>query len=136
MNIQRFSLSILGAFIFIFVFEFTWHGFLMKGLYDATITVWRPQEESNMLYIFASQFLFAVVFAYIYTLIGKQIACKRGIAFGFFAGLLLAMPQLGTYCYLPIPLTISLLWMLAAFLKCLGAGIVIAAIYNASPQPG
>ena len=130
MNVQRFALSVVGAFVFVFVFEFLWHAVLMKGMYDATSSIWRPEEEVKMVYIFASQFLFAVVFSYIYTLIGKHIACKRGIAFGFFAGLLMAMPQLGTYCYLPIPLTISLLWMLAEFLKCLGAGMVIAAFYR------
>ena len=132
MNVQRFAMTVVGAFVFIFAFEFLWHGFLMKGMYDATSSIWRPEEEAKMHYIFASQFLFAVVLSYIYTMIGKHIACKRGIAFGFFAGLLLAMPQLGTYCYLPIPLTISLMWMLAEFLKCLGAGMTIAAIYKVS----
>lgn len=130
MNIQRYALAALGAFIFVFVFEFLWHGLLMRGMYDATITVWRPQEESNMAYIFAAQILFATILTFIYTRIGKLLECKRGIAFGFFAGLLLAAPQLGTYCYLPIPITITLMWMLAEFLKCLGAGVTIAAIYR------
>ncbi len=133
MNVQRFVFAVIGAFIFVFAFEFLWHGFLMMGMYEATSSVWRPEEEAKMGYIFASQLLFAVVFAYIYTLIGKHIACKRVIAFGFFAGLLLAVPELGTYCYLPIPLTISLMWMLAGFLKCLGAGMTIAAIYKEKP---
>jgi hypothetical protein len=65
------------------VFEMLWHGFLMRGMYDATISVWRPEEESDMKFIFASQFLFAAVLAYIYTFIGKHISCKRGVVFGF-----------------------------------------------------
>ena len=130
MNLQRYVLATLGAFLFVFVFEFLWHGWLMRGMYDATITVWRPQNESNMAYVFAAQILFAAILAYIYTRVGKHLACRRGIAFGFFAGLLLAAPQLGTYCYLPIPLTITLMWMVAEFLKCLGAGITIAMIYR------
>lgn len=130
MNTKRFVLATMGSFVFVLIFEMLWHGFLMKGMYDATISVWRPEADTDMKYMFASQFLFAVVLAYIYTFIGKHIACKHGVAFGFFAGLLLAMPDLGTYCYLPIPLTISLMWMLASVLKCLGAGIIIAAIYK------
>ena len=130
MNVKRFALATIGAFLFVFVFEFLWHGILMKGMYDATSSVWRPEEESNMLFIFAAQFLFALVLAFIYTKIGKHISCKRGIAFGFFAGLLMAMPELGTYCYLPIPLTITLMWMLSTLIKGLGAGMTIAAIYR------
>ena len=130
MNTKRFALATIGAFFFVMIFEMLWHGFLMKGMYDATSSVWRPEDAHYMQYMFASQFLFAGVLAYIYTIIGKHISCKHGVAFGFFAGLLLAMPQLGTYCYLPIPLTISLMWMLASVLKGLGAGVVIAAIYK------
>lgn len=130
MNTKKFVLAVIAAFVFVFIFEFLWHGFLMRGMYEATIEVWRPEDPAYMKYIFASQLLFVAVLTYIYTLIGKHLACKRGIAFGFFAGLLLAMPALGTYCYLPIPLTISLMWMLAALLKGLGSGVVIALIYK------
>jgi hypothetical protein len=102
----------------------------MKDMYEATLSVWRPEDPSKMVYIFAGQLLFVAALAFIYTVIGKHIPCNRGIAFGFFAGLLLAMPTLGTYCYLPIPLTITLMWMLACLLKGLGSGVVIAAIYK------
>lgn len=130
MDTKRYAIAVLATFIFVFIFEFLWHGFLMRGMYDATISVWRPEDESDMRFIFASQFLFALVLAYIYTVIGKHITCKYGVAFGFFAGLLMTMPELGTYCYLPIPLSITLMWMLATLLKGLGSGVIIAAIYK------
>lgn len=131
MNTKRLIFAIIGAFIFVVAFEMLWHGFLMKGLYEATASVWRPEEEHEMIYMFASQFLFAAVVAFIYTKIGRHIPCKRGIAFGFFVGLILAMPELGSYCYLPIPMSIALLWMLAGLLKGLGTGMAVAAIYKA-----
>ena len=130
MNTQRFVLTVVASFIFISVFEFIWHGFLMRGLYEETISVWRPEGEGNMAFIFGAHFLLALVLSFIYTKIGKHISCKRGIAYGFFAGLLLAAPQLGTYCYMPIPLTITLLWMLDSIVVCTGTGMVIAAIYK------
>ncbi len=130
MNIKRFIFAAIGGFVAVFAFEMLWHGFLMKGMYDATISVWRPEAESNMTFMFASQFLFAAAMAFAYTKIGKHIPCKRGIAFGLFVGLILAAPQLGTYCYLPIPLTISLMWMFAALIKSVVGGMAIAAIYT------
>jgi hypothetical protein len=128
MNMKKFILATIG--VFVFIFEMLWHGFLMKDMYEATMSIWRPEEESDMRFIFASQFLFSIMLVYIYTIIGKHITCKRGMVFGLFAGLLMAMPELGTYCYLPIPLSISLMWMLATLLKGLGSGIVVAAIYK------
>jgi len=119
-----------GAFLFVFLFEMLWHGYFMKGLYNQTISVLRPENESNMASMIGSQFLFAMCMALMYTVVGKHLKCRVGIQYGILTGLILAMPQLRTYCYLPIPLVISLLWMLAALLKCLGAGMVIAKIYN------
>jgi hypothetical protein len=130
LNIKRFILATIAAFVFIFIFEWLWHGMLMKGMYEATKDVWRPEDASLMIYVFASLFLFAAVLTYIYTVVGKHLPCKRGIAFGFFAGLLLAMPNLGAYAHMPIPLTIPLMWMLSMVIECLGAGMVIAAIYK------
>jgi len=130
MNFKRFVLAVLGAFASVFVFEMLWHGFLMKGMYEATMSVWRPESECNMTVMLVSQFLFAGVLAYIYTLIGSKLPCKRGVAFGFFAGLILGVPQLATYCYLPIPLSISLMWVLASIVKCTLVGMAIACIYK------
>ena len=130
MNIKRLMFAAIGGFVAVFIFEMLWHGFLMKSMYNATISVWRPEAESDMKFIVASQFLFAAAMAFFYTQIGKHIPCKRGIAYGVFVGLIVAAPQLGTYCYLPIPLTISLMWMLAALIKSVVSGMAIAAIYQ------
>lgn len=130
MNIKRILIASVAGFVSVFLFEMLWHGFLMKGMYEATQSVWRPEDEHDMIFMFASQFLFAGAMALAYEKMGQNLKCKVGLMFGFFTGLILAMPQLGTYCYLPIPLSISLLWMLAALLKCIVVSMVIAFIYK------
>ena len=42
----------------------------------------------------------------------------------------MAMPQIGTFSYLPIPITISLCWAAAAFFKALGTSVIVAKIFN------
>ena len=44
MNMKCFALAATGAFIFVFLYEFFVHGFLMMGLYEQTASVWRPQS--------------------------------------------------------------------------------------------
>jgi len=130
MNMKRFVLAAIGAFVFVFIYEFLVHGFLMMSLYEQTADVWRPQEESNMLVMFLSQFLFAVALAFFYPIVGMDEDCKKALPFGIGLGLVMAMPQIGTYCYLPIPITISLLWALISFLKALGSSYIVSKIYN------
>ena len=124
------ALGGLAAFVFVFVFEFLVHGFLLKGTYEATMSVWRPQEESNMAVALLSQFLFAMAGAFFYPIVGDDKGCKKAIPFGFGLGLVLAMPQIATYSYLPIPISISLFWALAAFVKALGSTYIVAKVMS------
>ena len=120
----------LGAFAFVFLFECVVHGFLMKGLYETTMNVWRPQAESNVAVMLLSQFLFSMAVAFFYPIVGPDKECKKATPFGFGLGLVLAMPQIASYSYLPIPISISLLWAVAAFAKAFGSAFVVAKIFN------
>lgn len=119
-----------AAFVFVFLFEFLVHGFLMKGQYEATMNVWRPPAESNMAIMLLSQFLFAMALAFFYPIVGPDKECKKAIPFGFGLGLVMAMPQIASYSYLPIPMTISLLWAVASFVKAFGSTFIIAKVFN------
>lgn len=120
----------VAAFIFVFIFEFVVHGFLMKGQYEATVNVWRPPAESNMAVMLLSQFLFAMAVAFFYPIVGPDKECKKAVPFGFGLGLVLAMPQIATYSYLPIPIIISLLWAVASFVKTIGSAFIVAKVFN------
>ena len=119
-----------AAFVFVFLFEFLVHGFLMMGMYEATMSVWRPQAESNMPIMLLSQFLFAMAVAFFYPIVGPDNECKKAVPFGFGLGLVMAMPQLASYSYLPISISISLAWAAASFVKAFGSTFVIAKVFN------
>jgi len=120
----------LAAFVFVFLFEFAVHGFLMKGMYEATMNVWRAPAESNMAVMLLSQLLFAIAVAFFYPIIGPDKECKKAIPFGFGLGLVMAMPQIASYSYLPIPLSISLLWAAASFVKAFGSAFIVAKVFS------
>lgn len=121
--------GVLG-FVFVFIYEFLVHGVLLKGLYDSTSSVWRPQEEANMFVMALSHFLFALAIAFFYPVVGPDKNCKKAIPFGFGLGLVLAMPQIATYSYLPIPFSISICWALAGFFKAFGTSFIIGKVFH------
>ncbi len=120
----------IAAFVFVFLFEFLVHGFLMMGMYQATMTVWRPQAESNMAVMMLSQFLFAMAVAFFYPIVGPDKECKKAVPFGFGLGLVMAMPQIASYSYLPIPISISIAWAVASFVKAFGCAFIAAKVFN------
>lgn len=131
MNMKRFLIAGICAFIFVFLYEFLTHGFLMMDLYQQTSEVWRPQEESNMAIMMLSQLLFGFAVAFFYPIVGLDDEnCKKGIPFGIGLGLVMAAPQIATHCYLPIPITISLCWALIEFVKGLATVFIVSKIYN------
>jgi len=130
MNTKRFLFAAIAAFVFVFLYEFLVHGFLMTSQYEKTATLWRPQEETNMFAMLISQLLFGVAVAFFYPIVGPDTECKKAIPFGVGLGLVMAMPQIATYNYLPIPLTLSLLWAVIAFIKALACSFIVSKVYN------
>lgn len=130
MTITRFAIASVGAFIFISLYEMLVHVFLMADFYHQTASVWRSPEESSMPIMLLSQGLFAAALAFFYPIVGLDNECKKGLPFGFGLGLVMAMPQIGTYSYLPIPLTLSLLWAAIVFVEVICASFIISKIYN------
>lgn len=130
MNKKRYVISLFVVFVFVALYEFLAHGVLLMGLYEQTAALWRPQEESNMVFMFLSQLGFAAVFAYIFTLHYEDRGVGEGVRFGLYIGILLGTIEIGTYCYMPIPMVLMLSWVLVSLLKGLGSGVVVALVYR------
>ena len=130
MNKQRYAISVLVAFVFIFLYEFLVHGKLLMDLYTQTKELWRPEGEGNMLFLFASQLGFAAVAAYIFTLHYEGKGVGEGVRFGLCIGMLVGSIEIGTYCYMPIPMVLMLSWVLASLVKGLGTGVVLSLVYK------
>lgn len=130
MDMKRFVMAGIAAFVFIFLYDFLVHGFLLTDIYQQTASLWRPEEEANMGIMLLSQFLFGFAIAFFYPIVGPDTDCKKAIPFGVGLGLVMAMPQIGSYAYLPIPMKLSLFWALATFVQALGSAVIVSKIYN------
>ncbi len=130
MNTKRFAIAAACTFLFVFFYEYLFHAVILSSTYEATKEVWRPHEEEQMIFIFMSQIFFSIVAAYFFTRHYQNKGVGEGLRFGTLIGLLLAAPQLGTYSYLPIPLGLTIAWMVGVFIEGLGAGIVLSLTYK------
>jgi len=132
MKLGRLLLPIIAVFIFIFAFDFLVHGYLLKGLYKETASLWRPEGDHKMAFIFASELLFAIMASYIFTLNFEGKGIGEGVRYGLLIGLLVGAIQIGTYCYMPIPLALTVAWFAGEVLRGLGAGVVLSLTYKKS----
>ena len=135
MNIKRWVLAGMAAWLVITGLDFIIHHKLLMGLYEQTASVWRPKGQGRpvMWLMFVGQLIFGLGLAWFYTKgyeSGKP-GLGQGLRFGFYAGVFLAAAKnFIWYVVLPIPFILNLAWLGSAFLDCLVASAVIGLIYK------
>ena len=132
MNMARLTLSTLAGFIFVFIFDFIFHGKLLLPLYIETAELWRSEEEMQDFFVWGilSQLAYTAVLAFMFTRKYENKGLGEGIRFGLMFGMLLGVAQFGIYPYMPIPLELALAWVGCSILQITGLGAVFSLTYK------
>ena len=132
MNTKRYVSASLAAFAVIFILDFVLHGTLLKGLYEQTMQLWRPEAEYKgyMHWMILSQLLFAFSFTYIFTKGYENKGIAEGVRYGILIALLFSAHHLGAYSYMPLLPGIVIGWILGSIVELGIAGAAVAAIYR------
>jgi hypothetical protein len=141
---KRTIIAVVAVALFTWAFDFLVHGNLLMPIYESTKEMWRPMEEMEALWPLCILYHF-VMAGLVATAYGccraKSIACdatagaaschsKKGICFGVWVGLLLGIPQLMTYVWMPIPLELSLAWGAGELVKWTISGFLLSKIHS------
>lgn len=135
MNMKRMGYASIAVFVVIFVIELIVNGVLLDGIYKQTASVWRPEADiEKMMWLFwVGYLIFAPVFVAIYAKgyeVGKS-NIGQGLRYGIYMGLLIAISMnLGWYAVLPIPVELSVYWVIAGMVEMIAAGITVSLIYR------
>jgi hypothetical protein len=137
MNMKRLLLAIVVAFAVIFGTDFLIHGFWLNPDYEATKSLWRPENEmhTHFCWMLFAQFLCAATFVIIWAkgFAGRNIA--TGITFGLLMGLFQQIWAIINYVVMPLPGTLALKWFFSGLVQAILLGIVTAMIYKPEGAP-
>ena len=133
MNTNRFLLSILAGFIFIFGTDFVIHTIWLDADYKATASLWRSEGEMQrrfFIMIFA-HVLGAIAFMYIWAKTGwRRRSIADGCFFGFWMGLFAQVGTIILYVVMPMPKELALKWFLVGLAQAVLLGALAALIYK------
>ena len=125
--------SVLASFAFIFLFDWMFHGVVMKEIYEQTPQLWRTAEEmqSKFHWLVLGQFLLALFVTKVFLHGYENKGLKEGFRFGFLIGLLLSIPC-NFIMYAVAPYTEKLVgyWMMGGLVEMSCVGLVLALIYR------
>src|SRR2546422_3643438 len=102
MNIKRLIPAFLAVFVFIFAFEWMFHGILLGNIYAQSPDLWRPPQEMLFRWLLLGQAVIALILCLI-----VAVSSAGGAASGLRLGILLALMGIGvnfiTYAVQPLP---------------------------------
>lgn len=139
MNIKKFVPTVIAGFVFVFLYEWLFHGNMLMGLYARTANLWRSVEDmqAHMPLMMAMQFTFVLILAFIFTRNYEGRGIGEGLRFGIYMGALMGFTAFSTYCFMPISFTLALAWLIGTFIEVLGLGVIFALTYKTkSREPG
>jgi hypothetical protein len=118
--------AVIAVFISWSILDFLIHGVLLKSTYQETAYLWRPEDEMNMSLMSVVTLIYSICFVSIYSFLidSKSLlsGIKFGIIFGFGSGVAMGF---GSYCYMPIPLSLAFSWFMGSFVELTIAGVIV-----------
>lgn len=132
MNKQKFILSCICVFAFIFFYDWIMHDFVIKNLFEDSSSLWRIDEEimSFLIWRIFGQLMLSVFFCLIFLHGYENKGVGEGARFGLLIGLLFTAPVFIQFSVQPLPTNLFLSWLVGGVLELILAGMILGAIYR------
>lgn len=119
-------LAVIAVFIAWSILDFLIHGVLLKSTYQETANLWRPEDEMNMPLMSIVTLVFSICFVIIYSYLIEPKSLSLGIKYGLILGIATGVSMgFGSYCYMPIPLSLAFSWFVGSLVEITLAGIIV-----------
>ena len=132
MNVKRCFFAFVAAWVFMFAFEFLWHGNLMQSAYMETASLWR--DDAGFKAHFPLLILGQGVIAFFFVAIYCRGFAGGGVAGGVRLGILLALMHVGadliTFAVQPLTTKIVGMWAIGGLIEFAIMGAIVGAIYK------
>ncbi|MDX1387339.1 MAG: hypothetical protein R3257_07085, partial [bacterium] len=113
MNIKRLILSIIIIAIYIVLFEWGFHGHLLRGIYETTPDLWRSQAQmpAYLPIMTLGQVIFAIGFCLVFAWGYRGPGIGKGVVYGFLIGLMGSAASIIWYSVTPISTFLMANWI-------------------------
>ena len=123
--------SLILIVVFWTIFDGAIHRIVLAPLYSKTPALWRPLDQMNVALISVVTLVLAAFFVATFSLLINPRSLETGILFGAFAGVALGVGSgFGTYIHSPIPLRLAWGWVIAGWLRAVGAGAIVGLLLH------
>lgn len=137
MNKKSLLITIVVAFVTVFITDFLIHGVWLSSTYAATKELWRPEAEmqSKMPFMLLGQFLIATAFTMIFAACVADKRCLScSLKYSACIGVIAAGGQIIMYAVQPYPGSLVVKWCVAYVAQALVLGLIVHKVYRPLPK--
>lgn len=121
--VKKIILAIVVVFVGWVVLDYIIHVVLLKGAYERTMELWRPEAEMKMTLMYIVSLISATGFVLIYNWFVSNKSTMTGLKFGLMIGLIWGISMgYGSYSVMPITYGTALVWFLGTLVEMGFAG--------------
>lgn len=121
--VKKIILAIVVVFVGWGVLDFIIHGVILKGAYQETMELWRPEAEMKMTLMYIVSLLCATGFVLTYNWFVSNKGTMTGLKFGLMWGIVAGLSMgYGSYSVMPITYGTALVWFLGTIVEMGFAG--------------
>ena len=130
MNWTKYLVTAVAVFVFIFLYDWVVHGWLLSGMYQATASVWR--QPPSVVWMVIGQICYSLAITYLFARKMKKghLTTQQCTTYGMWLGVFLGAHTVGCYSYLPVPGMLVFWWVIAAIVAGAGVGWVVSLTYK------
>lgn len=132
-NNKSYLVASLIVFLVLVVTDFIIHGVVMKGMYEATASLWRTEPEMQSLFPFMilGQAIVAFTFTRLFAHGHQGKGIPEGICFGIMMSVFSSGHHLIMYSVTPWTLQLVGAWAVLCLIQSAALGATAAAFYKA-----
>ena len=127
--LKKVLLGTLVVFVGWAILDFVLHVLILGSAYEASPSLWRPDEEMKWWVMYFVLIVVAFVFTYIYARFFGARNTRNAITYGALWGLGAGMSMgYGSYSVMPLPYGIALAWFLGSIVEGAAAGFLLSLV--------
>lgn len=132
---KRIVLAVIAVFVLWQVLDFVIHGLILMKTYQETASLWRPMAEMKMGLMRLVGLLTATAFVCLYAWLIRAKSVATGLSYGLVFGVASGVSMgFGTYCVMPIPLFLAVVWCAGTLIEMALGGALVGWIVK-EPEP-
>lgn len=134
MNWKQFVIAVIVALVALGVMDYLINVVILGDAYESLMgTIFRTEEDmcSKMWAMYIGEFIFVLMFVWIYTYGVRGRGIMEGFRYGIYIGLLyMPISSLAMWAMLPVSGWLAWMWMIFGLIEMIILGLIVGAIYK------